>query len=43
MIGILVLVSIVACSCACGILCYIGFIGCSSPFPDSNNEKDKKI
>ena len=42
MIGLLVLLSIVACSSACGILCYIGFIGASNPFPDSNSEKDKR-
>ena len=39
MISILVLVTIVACSCACGILCYICFIGTSSPIPNSNSEK----
>ena len=43
MIGILVLVSIVACSSACGVLFYIGFIGSSSPIADSNSEKDKRI
>ena len=43
MIGILVLLSIVGCSCACGILFYIGFIGATSPIANSNSEKDKKI
>jgi hypothetical protein len=43
MIETLILLSIVACSSACGILCYIGFIGVSNPFSNSNNEKDKKI
>ena len=43
MIETLVLLSIVVCSSACGILCYIGFIGDINPFHDSNSEKDKKI
>jgi hypothetical protein len=43
MIETLVLLSIAVCSSACGILFFIGFIGASSPFPDSNSEKDKRI
>jgi hypothetical protein len=39
MIQILVLVTIVASSFACGVILYIGFICCSNPIPDSKNEK----
>ncbi len=41
MIMILVLVSIVGCSCACGVLLYIGFIYASGPVHDPNSEKSK--